>query len=69
LAEIDARAARRIAQQIDDVLPDARLARVVQAGEELRQLRIGCEASDEVIRQSCDRIVPAKALIQRGPVG
>jgi hypothetical protein len=62
---VDARAASRFADEIDDQLPDARLAVGGEPNEEALLLLVGGEAADELVGDGGNGVIPAEPLIER----
>src|SRR6185436_6884427 len=63
-ADVDAGAAGRGAELVDDELADARQRVLAVAGEELRQLRIRGHPADEVVGGRGERVVATEALVE-----
>jgi hypothetical protein len=62
---VDARAAGRFADEIDDQLPDAHLAVGGEPDEQALLLLVGGEAADELVGDGGNGVIPAEPLIER----
>ena len=65
LSAVDARAAGRFADEIDDQLPDTHLAVGGEPDEEALLLLVGGEAADELVGDGRNGVIPAEPLIER----